>query len=46
MARWVCEERVSDPAALPGFDADGWQFDAGGSTENKPLFVRNGAQGA
>lgn len=40
MARWVCDERVSDPAALPGFDADGWRFDAEGSTPDKPLYVR------
>jgi uncharacterized protein len=45
MARWVCEERVSDPAALPGFDADGWRFDRESSTENQPLFVREGSQG-
>lgn len=42
MARWVCEERVSDPAALPGFDADGWRFEAEGSTDARPLFVREG----
>lgn len=40
MARWVCEERVSDPAALPAFDADGWAFDAEGSTADKPLYIR------
>lgn len=40
MARWVCEERVADPAALPDFDCDGWSFDAGGSTPDRPLFVR------
>ncbi|MCY7271171.1 MAG: YaaA family protein [Sphingomonas bacterium] len=41
MARWLCEERVDDPAALPLFDCDGWRFDADGSTPDKPLFVRN-----
>ena len=40
MARWLCEERIADPAALPAFDADGWRFDAEGSTGDKPLFVR------
>ncbi len=40
MARWLCEERVADPAALPSFDADGWRFDTNGSTPDKPLFVR------
>jgi cytoplasmic iron level regulating protein YaaA (DUF328/UPF0246 family) len=42
MARWLCDERVADPAALPGFDRDGWRFDAEGSTPDRPLFVRNG----
>ena len=41
MARWLCEERVADSAALPAFDADGWRFDADGSTPDKPLFVRS-----
>lgn len=41
MARWLCEERVADPAALPAFDADGWRFDSDGSTPDKPLFVRD-----
>ncbi len=40
MARWLCEERVDDAAALPSFDADGWRFDADGSTPDKPLFIR------
>lgn len=41
MARWLCEERVADPAALPDFDADGWRFHKEGSTPDKPLFVRD-----
>lgn len=41
MARWLCEERVDDPAALRDFDADGWRFDADGSTADKPLFIRS-----
>jgi cytoplasmic iron level regulating protein YaaA (DUF328/UPF0246 family) len=40
MARWVCEERIADPEALASFDSDGWAFDAEGSTEAEPLFVR------
>jgi len=40
MARWVCDERVGDPAALPDFDADGWRFEPEGSTVEMPLFVR------
>ena len=46
MARWVCDARISDAAALPGFDSVGWRFDPEGSTENRPLFVRDGGQGA
>ena len=40
MARWVCDERVDDAGALPGFDADGWRYEAEGSTPDKPLYVR------
>ena len=40
MARWLCEERVDDPASLPSFDVDGWRFDTSGSTPDKPLFTR------
>ena len=41
MARWLCEERIADPAALPSFDRDGWRFETNGSTPDKPLFVRD-----
>ena len=40
MARWLCDERVADPAALAAFDRDGWTFDPDGSTAAKPLFVK------
>ena len=40
MARWLCDERVDDPAALIHFDRDGWAFDPDGSTPAKPLFVK------
>ena len=40
MARWICDERVEDPAVLAQFDRDGWCFDASGSTADKPLFIR------
>ena len=40
MARWVCDERMSDPTALSGFDVDGWSYEAEGSTPDKPLYVR------
>ncbi|HVF83096.1 MAG TPA: YaaA family protein [Sphingomicrobium sp.] len=43
MARWICDDRISDPAALPSFAADGWRFDWEGSTDAKPLFVRETA---
>ena len=40
MARWLCDERIAEAAALRGFDRDGWRFDPEGSTPDKPLFVR------
>ena len=40
MARWRCDERVEDPAALAGFDRDGWVYEPEGSTPDKPLFVK------
>ena len=40
MARWVCEERIAEVAALASFDRDGWRYDAEGSTAARPLFVR------
>lgn len=41
MARWLCDERIADPAALPSFDRDGWRFDADGSSPERPLFIRD-----
>lgn len=40
LARWLCEERVSELDGIKGFDRDGWAFDEAGSTAAKPLFVR------
>lgn len=40
MARWLCDERIADGAAIVGFDRDGWSYDAEGSSADKPLFVR------
>lgn len=40
MARWLCDERVADPAALAAFDRDGWAYEPDGSTPDKPLFTR------
>lgn len=41
MARWLCDERIDDPAALPSFDRGNWRFEADGSTPDKPVFVRS-----
>nr|WP_314444949.1 YaaA family protein [uncultured Sphingomonas sp.] len=40
MARWLCEERIGDLAALRSFDRDGWSFEEEGSTPARPLFVK------
>ena len=40
LARWACEERITDPGALRFFDADGWRFETEGSIPDKPLYVR------
>ena len=40
MARWLCDERIEDPAALADFDRDGWAHERDGSTPDKPLFVK------
>ena len=41
LARFVCDERVADPAGIERFDRDGWRFDPTGSTAQIPLFVRD-----
>ncbi|MBB4641885.1 peroxide stress protein YaaA [Rhizorhapis suberifaciens] len=40
MARFMCENFLSDPASLKGFDSDGYAFDAEASTEKMWRFVR------
>lgn len=40
LARWLCEERIDDLGALKDFRADGWGFDAEGSTAARPLFIK------
>ena len=40
MARFLCEHRLADPAALKGFDAGGYVYDAELSNENRWMFVR------
>jgi hypothetical protein len=40
MARYVVENRISDPADLKGFNLDGYKYYAAGSTVDKPVFRR------
>ena len=40
MARYMCEHRLENPEALKQFDSDGYQFDAGESTDDVWLFTR------
>ncbi len=40
MARYVVENRISDPAELQGFNLDGYRYYAADSTLKKPIFRR------
>lgn len=40
MARYICENHLTDPETLKDFDYDGYRFDADGSTENSLRFIR------
>lgn len=40
MARWVIENRVTDPADLVKFDAGGYRFEPEGSKDGELLFTR------
>lgn len=40
MARWVIENRITDPADLVKFDAGGYRFEAAGSGDGDLLFTR------
>lgn len=40
MARYICENHLTDPEMLKAFDYDGYRFDADGSTENSLRFIR------
>ena len=40
MARYICEHRLGDVAALSGFDSDGYAFDADASDDQRWRFVR------
>lgn len=41
MARYICENHLTDPEALKGFDYDGYRYDAESSTESSLRFVRS-----
>ena len=40
MARWIIENRVSDPSELKKFNLEGYRYDAAGSSEDHLLFTR------
>jgi len=40
MARWIVQNRITDPADLQNFNIAGYSFCTEGSTPDKPLFVR------
>jgi hypothetical protein len=40
MARYVVENRITDPADLKGFNVDGYKYFAAESTLEKPIFRR------
>ncbi len=41
MARYICEQRLDDPAALKGFDSDGYAFDPEHSDDRRWRFSRS-----
>lgn len=40
MARWIVENRITDPSRLHEFSVDGYRYSQEGSTAERPLFVR------
>ena len=40
MARYICENHLTDPEMLKGFDHDGYRYDAEASIENSLRFIR------
>lgn len=40
MARFICENRITDPAALADFTAGGYEYRASMSEPDRPVFVR------
>ncbi len=41
MARFIVQNRLTDPDAIKDFDLGGYAYEADGSTTDKPLFVRD-----
>lgn len=41
MARYMCENHLTDPEMLKGFDYDGYRYDAENSTESSFRFLRS-----
>jgi len=41
MARYICENHLTDPEMLKGFDHDGYRFDPTSSTESDLRFLRS-----
>ncbi|MEH6789710.1 peroxide stress protein YaaA [Parasphingorhabdus sp.] len=41
MARYICENHLTDPEMLKGFDYDGYRFDSVGSTDSSLHFLRS-----
>ncbi len=46
LARYIVENRLTDPEALRAFDIDGYRYSADLSTDGKPAFVRKDAAAA
>jgi len=40
MARYIVQNRLTDPASIRDFDSGGYAFDAASSAADKPVFVR------
>ncbi len=43
MARFICENRITDPAALADFNTGGYKFQPSMSTPERPVFLRDEA---
>ena len=45
MARFIIEQRVTDPKGLQDFDLGGYRFDRNASTDHRLVFRRDEAKG-